>query len=68
MAAGTPKDIIATLNAAMVKGVRSPDFSRRMSDLGFEIIGSTPEEMAAMIKVEVARWAPVVKASGAKID
>jgi len=68
VAAGTPKEIIATLNAAMVKGVRSPEFSKRMSDLGFEIIGSTPEEMAAMIKVEVARWAPVVKASGAKID
>ena len=68
VAAGTPKDIIAVLNAAMVKGVRSPEFSKRMGDLGFEIIGSTPEEMAAMIKVELARWAPVVKASGAKID
>ncbi len=68
VAAGTPQDIIARLNAESARGARSPDFARRMTDLGFEIIGGSPEQMAEMIKVEVRRWAPVVKASGARVD
>ena len=68
VAAGTPQEIIAKLNAESAKGARSPEFSKRMTDLGFEIIGGSPEQMAEMIKVEVKRWAPVVKASGAKVD
>ena len=39
-----------------------------MTDLGYNIIPSTPDEMAAMIKAEIARWTPIVKASGAKVD
>lgn len=68
VAAGTPQEIIAKLNAESAKGARSPEFAKRMTDLGFEIIGGSPEQMAEMIKVEVKRWAPVVKASGAKVD
>jgi tripartite-type tricarboxylate transporter receptor subunit TctC len=66
--AGTPKDIIARLNAATVQATKSPEFIKRMTDLGYNIIPSTPDEMAAMIKAEIARWAPIVKASGAKVD
>ncbi len=66
--AGTPKDIIAKLNAEAVKGVRSPEFVKRMSDLGYVMIGSTPEEMTDMLKVEINRWEPIVKASGARAD
>jgi hypothetical protein len=39
-----------------------------MTDLGYNIIPGTPEQMESMLKTEVARWAPVVKASGAKVD
>jgi tripartite-type tricarboxylate transporter receptor subunit TctC len=39
-----------------------------MTDLGYEIVGGTPEQMAEMIKDEVRRWGPIVKASGAKVD
>jgi tripartite-type tricarboxylate transporter receptor subunit TctC len=39
-----------------------------MQDLGYNIIPGTPEQMAKMLKEEVARWAPIVKASGAKVD
>jgi len=39
-----------------------------MTDLGYNIIAGTPEDMTAMIKTELARWAPIVKASGAKVD
>jgi tripartite-type tricarboxylate transporter receptor subunit TctC len=64
----TPKPIIAKLNGAGAQGIRSPEFIQRMTDLGFEIMGGTAEDMAARMKVDVKRWHPVVKASGAKAD
>ena len=66
--AGTPKEIIARLNAEAVKGTKSPEFVKRMGDLGYNMIPGTPEHMADMIKVEIGRWTPIVKASGAKVD
>ncbi len=66
--AGTPKEIVARLNAEAVKGAKSPEFVKRMTDLGYNIIPGTPEKMADMIKVEIGRWTPIVKASGAKVD
>ena len=66
--AGTPKEEIARLNAAAVKGSKAPEFVKRMTELGYSIIGSSPEQMAEMNRVEIARWGPIVKASGAKAD
>jgi tripartite-type tricarboxylate transporter receptor subunit TctC len=63
---GTPKPIIAKLNAEGQKAVKSPDFLKRMADLGFEVVGGTPEQMRAMIDAEVKRMHPIVRASGAK--
>ena len=65
---GTPKDIIAKLNAEALKAVKLPDYQKRMNDLGYEIIAGSPEQMAERIKGEIARWGPVVKASGAKVE
>ena len=66
--AGTPKEIISKLNAAALRGARSPEFGKRMKDLGYNLIPGSAEEMAAMLKAELARWAPIVKSTGAKID
>jgi tripartite-type tricarboxylate transporter receptor subunit TctC len=66
--AGTPRDIVAKLNAEGVKATQSPEFVKRMRDLGYLIIPGTPEQMGEMLKAEVIRWTPVVKASGAKAD
>jgi tripartite-type tricarboxylate transporter receptor subunit TctC len=66
--AATPRDVIARLNAEGVKATKSPDFIRKMSDLGYDIVGGTPELMGSMIQDELKRWGPVVKASGAKVD
>ncbi|MBC7803698.1 MAG: tripartite tricarboxylate transporter substrate binding protein [Candidatus Parcubacteria bacterium] len=66
--AGTPKDIIARLNVEAVKGTKSPEFVKRMSDLGYLMIPGTPEQMGDMVKAEITRWTPIVKASGAKVD
>jgi tripartite-type tricarboxylate transporter receptor subunit TctC len=66
--AGTPRDVIQRLNAAIIKGANAPEFRERASTAGFEVIPGSPERLADMIKDDIARWAPVVKASGAKID
>ena len=66
--AGTPKDVIAKLSAEAIKATKSPDFVRRMTELGYVILGTTPEQMAEMTRTELLRWPPVVKASGAALD
>ena len=66
--AATPKDVIQKLNAAAVQATKSPEFIKRVTDLGYNIIPSTPEEMGQKIQEELKRWGPIVKASGAKVD
>ena len=66
--AATPKEIVARLNAEGQKATKSPEFVRRMTDLGYEIVGGTSEQMAEMIQEEYRRWGPIVKASGATVD
>ena len=66
--AGTPREIIQRLNGAALQATKAPDFIKRMTDLGYHIIPGTPEQMESMLKAEIARWTPVVKASGAKVD
>lgn len=65
---GTPKEIIAKLNAKVIEGANSKEFRERWEPLGYEIITGSPESMAAMLKADIARWAPVVKASGATLE
>jgi tripartite-type tricarboxylate transporter receptor subunit TctC len=66
--AATPKNVIARLNAAAVEAAKSPEFIKRMTDLGYNIIPGSPEDMTRMLEAELKRWAPIVKASGAKVD
>ncbi len=65
---GTPKDVIAKLNDGALKGLKAPEFVKRMTDLGYNLLGGTPEQMTDLLKLEVGRWGPIVKASGAKAD
>ena len=64
--AAVPKTRITKLNAAIVKALRSPDVHALLSGEAAEPVGNSPEEFGKFIKTEIARWAPVVKASGAK--
>jgi tripartite-type tricarboxylate transporter receptor subunit TctC len=64
--AGTPKDIVATLNREIVKILAEPDMKARLATLGFDPIGSTPDEFAARIKSELATWSKVIRAAGIK--
>ena len=64
--AKTPKPIVTRLHAEIVKVLQLPDVKERLGNLGFEIVGSTPEQFAAYIKSEISKWEKVVKTSGAK--
>ena len=64
--AGVPKPIVAKLNAEMVKAIKGADVREKLAAEAAEPVGNTPEEFGAFIKKEIARWAPVVKASGAR--
>ena len=66
--AGTPKAILAQLSAESARILKLPDISKRISELGAEPVGSTPEQFAALINSEIAKWAKVIKLSGAKAD
>jgi tripartite-type tricarboxylate transporter receptor subunit TctC len=66
--AGTPGDIVHALAAAVKKGANTPDMQKKLLDQGAEPVGNTPEEFQAMLKDEVARWAEVVKISGARAE
>ncbi|HEU0290708.1 MAG TPA: tripartite tricarboxylate transporter substrate binding protein, partial [Burkholderiales bacterium] len=63
--AGTPRDIIVKLHAEATKAITAPDIRDRMSAEGAEFVGDTPEQFAAFIKSEIAKWALAVRASGA---
>ena len=68
MPAGTPKEVPAKLNAALVKALANPEVRERFAAQGADVVGGTPEQLAAALKDDIAKWAKVVKAAGVTID
>ena len=66
--AGTPKDVVAKLNAEMTKIIHSPEFRKRMEEIGAEPVGDTAQQMAARIQGDTARYARLVKDAKVSID
>jgi tripartite-type tricarboxylate transporter receptor subunit TctC len=66
--AATPREIVARLADAVAKSAHSADIRVRLQEQGAEPMGNTPEEFTRMLRSEVATWAAVVKASGAKVN
>jgi tripartite-type tricarboxylate transporter receptor subunit TctC len=66
--AGVPKAIVAKLNAELNKALAAPAVADKLPELGLVVAGGTPEQFAAHIRKETARWADVVMRSGAKLE
>ena len=66
--AATPRAIVLKLNADIRKALAAPDVVQRLSSLGSEPAAGTPEEFAAYLKQDYARWSAVVKAAGIKTE
>jgi tripartite-type tricarboxylate transporter receptor subunit TctC len=64
--AATPPDIIALLNRTLVALLAEPALIERLSTQGLEPTSSTPDALAAHMRAEIAKWTPIVKASGAR--
>ncbi|MGB3067027.1 MAG: tripartite tricarboxylate transporter substrate binding protein [Ottowia sp.] len=65
---GTPGEAVTALNAAIVKAITSADLTKRFADQGMRPLPQSASQFGAMMKSEVDRWTPLVKASGAQVD
>jgi tripartite-type tricarboxylate transporter receptor subunit TctC len=66
--AGTPPEVVDTLAQAAAKAVQDPAVKQRLADLSAEAVGTGPAELARHVEAELAKWGPVVKASGASVS
>jgi tripartite-type tricarboxylate transporter receptor subunit TctC len=66
--AATPRDIVARLSSEMIKIIQSPEFRKRMEEIGAEPVGNTPEQMAAQIRSDTEKFAKLVKQANVVID
>jgi tripartite-type tricarboxylate transporter receptor subunit TctC len=66
--AGTPQPIIDRYNREIVKILNSPEITRRLHEMEFEVVATSPDQFRAWIKSEISRWGEVIKATGAKAE
>jgi tripartite-type tricarboxylate transporter receptor subunit TctC len=65
---GTPGEIIAKVHAALVRTLQDPSVRERFVSDGAEPVGSTPEQFAAVIRADLAKWGRIIRAAGIKLD
>lgn len=63
-----PTAVVTTANAELNKALNSPDLRKKLEDQGLNVTPGTADEFGKLIKADIAKWAPVVKDSGAKVD
>jgi tripartite-type tricarboxylate transporter receptor subunit TctC len=68
VAGGTPAEVIARLNAELVKTLAMPDVRARLIEVGLEAVSNTPDAFAAYIRAETGKWAKVVKQANIKVE
>jgi tripartite-type tricarboxylate transporter receptor subunit TctC len=66
--AGTPAAVIQRVNAALVKVIHAPDMQKRIQELGYEPLGSSPKEMADRIRSELAEWTMLLKQANITLE
>jgi tripartite-type tricarboxylate transporter receptor subunit TctC len=65
---GTPRDVIAKLNAEMVRALKTPEVVQQLVPLGIDPVGTTPEQYADAIRANLDKYGKLVKISRAKVD
>ncbi len=65
---GTPREIVARVNADVGKALQQPDVQEKLKGLGMQIVGGPPEQFGSFMRAEAVKWGKIVKDSGAKVD
>jgi tripartite-type tricarboxylate transporter receptor subunit TctC len=68
MPAGTPQTIVAKMNSALLQAMKSPEVKARFAEIGAEPIGSSPEQLAAHLDAEMAKWGRIIQERGIQAD
>jgi tripartite-type tricarboxylate transporter receptor subunit TctC len=67
-AAGTPREVVLRIHDAFSKALRTPEITRRLAEMGVDVVAGTPDELTRLMPREIAKWGAVVKSSGAKAE
>ena len=65
---GTPPEIVVRLHSEVAKILRTPEVRQELAALGAEPVGDTPEEFAAFLKADIARWGKIIHEKGIRSD
>jgi tripartite-type tricarboxylate transporter receptor subunit TctC len=66
--AGVPRDIVMRMNAEVNKALATPVLKERFANIGYEIVGGTPEQFSEFVRKEIAKFADIARRSGARVD
>jgi tripartite-type tricarboxylate transporter receptor subunit TctC len=66
--AGIPRDVVLRINDGFSKALRTPEITRRLSEMGVDVVAGSPDELTKLMPREIAKWGAVVKTSGAKAE
>ena len=66
--AGMPREVVLRINDGFSKALRTPEITRRLSEMGVDVVAGSPDELTKLMPREITKWGAVVKASGAKAE
>jgi tripartite-type tricarboxylate transporter receptor subunit TctC len=66
--AGTPKETLSKIHADVTKSLRDPDIQKKISDMGADVVGNSPEEFGAAMRAESAQWAEIIRSANIKVE
>ena len=66
--AGIPRDVVLRLHDGFARALRNPEVSKRLSEMGVDVVAGTPDELTRLMPLEIKKWGAVVRSSGAKAE
>jgi len=64
----TPADVIRKIHADTVAILAEPAIRTRLTQVGVEVVASTPDQLAARLRAEIEQWGPIIRAAGIKVE